>query len=156
MLCLKTSVTRRHRRLQSWFFGRLIRESLTFQTTPKSAPEAFMAPSYGFILSKHWKITNTKSQFSCVFQWFYPQCVPKIAHNSAWWTPPELIFASFDSWESPLSNDKKISAWGVHGAELWTHIEKHRKIPDNSRLPLHSDRIRKKRLKKNLEGSWHV
>ena len=78
------SITRRHRRLQSWYFGRWILGSLIFRTTPKSAPEAFMAPSYGFTLSKHRKITKTKSQFSYVFQWFYPKWNPQIARNSAW------------------------------------------------------------------------
>ena len=32
---------------------------------------------------------------------------------------PELIFVSFDSWESQLPNDAKIIIWGVYHAELW-------------------------------------
>ena len=51
MLCLKSSVTRRHRRLQSWFLGRLNRESVIFQTTLKLAFGVFTGPSYGVILT---------------------------------------------------------------------------------------------------------
>ena len=59
---LKSIVTRRHRRLQRWVLDRLIRESLTFQTTPKSAFEVLTGPSYALILtgsrlvSKEYKI----------------------------------------------------------------------------------------------------
>ena len=123
---LKSSITRRGRRLRRWFLSRLNRESLLYQTTLQSASEALMAPSYGLILQNTDKICRKTQNaypiflvFVCVF---IPNGLPKTIHNSAWSTPSELIFASFESWESPLSNDSKISVWDVDHAELWIDI----------------------------------
>ena len=47
------SITRTGERLRRWLRRRLIDETLTNQTTPKSAPEASMAPSYGCFEALH-------------------------------------------------------------------------------------------------------
>jgi hypothetical protein len=52
-----------------------------------------------------------------VIFWFGPS--DKNIRNSPWSTPPELIFVSFGSQESHLSNDAKISVCAVGHAELW-------------------------------------
>ena len=104
---------------------RLIRESLTFQTTPKSACEVLTGPIYALILtgsrlvSKEYKIA-----------WIYDEkhgnrdfsdlgLPTKNTRNSPWSTPPELIFVSFGSQESHLSNDPEIRVKGVDHAKLW-------------------------------------
>ena len=43
----------------------------------------------------------------------------KNARNSPWSMPPELIFVSFGSQESHLSNGAKSGVKGVDYAELW-------------------------------------
>ena len=66
LACLKPSVTRHHRRPQSWFWCRLNRESLILKMRSKSAPEALTAPSYGHILKTTGKseiIISTTTRF---------------------------------------------------------------------------------------------
>ena len=107
---------------------RFIRESLTFQTTPKSACEVLTGPIYALILtgsrlvSKEYKIA-----------WIYDEKhakhgnrdfsdldgPAKSTRNSPWSMPPELIFVSFGSQESHLSNDPEIRVKGVDHAKLW-------------------------------------
>ena len=95
---------------------RLIRESLTFQTTPKSACEVLTGPR---LVSKEYQIA-----------WIYDEkhgnrdfsdlgLPAKNTRNSPWSMPPELIFVSFGSQESHLSNDAKSSVKGVDHFELW-------------------------------------
>ena len=57
-------------------------------------------------------------------------CQTKRTRNLPWSTPPELIFVSFDSQESQLSNDAKSIAKGADHAELWTVFMS---IPKNNR-----------------------
>ena len=103
---------------------RLIRESVIFQTTPKSAFGVLTGPSYALTLtgprlvSKEYKIA-----------WIYDEkhgnrdvsdlgLPAKNARNSPWSTPTELIFVLFGSQESHLSNDPEIRVKGVGHAEL--------------------------------------
>ena len=128
MLCLKPSVTRRGRRLQSWFLDRLNRESVIFQTTHKTAFRVFTGPSYALILTGPRKVSKNHTKlhgftiknrktWKSRFSWFGPS--DKNTRNSPWSTPPELIFVSFGSQESHLSNDPEISVKGVDHFELW-------------------------------------
>ena len=101
---------------QITFRCHLNRESLVFQTTPKSAPEELTS------LSNESKLQNVRNGAGTAkkcrqITWKKgKQRFPvftrlgKKGYNSAWSTPPDLSFASFDSRESQLSNDAAISA----------------------------------------------
>ena len=149
MLCLKTSVTRRHRRLQSWFFGRLNRESLTFQTTPQSAPEEFTRSSYGPKLQNvpnhakkaqnAWKM-HEKLKYN-VFPGFQAQ--RKTNRNSAWSTPPDQIFDAFESQDPHQLNEVGGRFWlnGPKGYCHWFRRSEKKKLIKNLPFFLGSPRF---------------
>ena len=142
MLCLKPSVTRRHRRLQSWFWCRLNRESLIFQTTPQSAPEEFTSSSYGSkqqnVPNHAKKLENAGKSHVKIEKLRLSGCrAPrKRVHNSGWSTPPDLIFDSFESQESHQLNEAGVSSW-LNDPEGYCHWFR---------------RSEKKKLIKNLPG----
>ena len=103
---------------------RLIRESLTFQTTPKSAFGVLTGPIYALILTGSRLFSK-----ECKIAWIYDEkhgnrefsdlgLPAKNTRNSPWSMPPELIFVSFGSQESHLSNDAKRSVEGVDHADF--------------------------------------
>ena len=77
-----------------------------------------MSPSYGLILQR----TKEIQQKHIVFYMILRKMV-KTIRNSVWSTPPELIFVSFESRESPLSNGAKITVRGVDHAEIWATVQ---------------------------------
>ena len=107
---------------------RLIRESLTFQTTPKSACGVLTGPIYSLILTES-RLVSKEYKIA----WIYDENHAKHGNrdfsdldgpakntrNSPWSMPPELIFVSFGSQVFHLSNDPEIRVKGVDHAKLW-------------------------------------
>ena len=102
---------------------RLNRKSLIFQTTPKSEFGAFTEPSYALILTGS-RLVSKEYQIAWIYdekhgnREFSDLGLPaKNIRNSPWSMPPELIFVSFGSQESHVSNDPEIRVKGVDHAK---------------------------------------
>ena len=82
----------------------------------------YVSRDQDFVFQKPYKITwNYHSKYSKPENHEFPDLdgPAKSIRNSPWSMPPEMIFVSFGSQESHLSNDASSSVKGVGHAELW-------------------------------------